>query len=213
MKQPLLIVESPSKCATIEKYLASKSVKCVATFGHIREIKTLQDIDVCNNFKTNFTPIASKHSQIQILKKAIKASSEVILATDNDREGEAIAWHICEYFCLNVITTKRIIFNEITQKCLINAYENPVILNMNVVNAQMARQIMDILVGFKVSPLLWKLGNKKLSAGRCQSPALRLICDNKKLSDNAIIEKKYKISGYFSSKNIDFTLNKISLML
>ena len=206
--KPLLIVESPSKCATIEKYLASKDIKCVASFGHIREIKTLKDIDIDNNFKTNFTPIASKNSQIQTLKKAIKASSEVILATDNDREGEAIAWHICQQFHLNIHTTKRIIFNEITQKCLIKAYENPVILNMNLVNAQMARQIMDFIVGFRVSPLLWKLGNKNLSAGRCQSPALRLICENDVEGENKNIEKPYNVTGYFTSHSIPFTLNK-----
>ena len=206
--KPLLIVESPSKCATIEKYLASKDIKCIASFGHIREIKSLQDIDIDNNFKTNFTPIASKNSQIQILKKAIKACSEVIFATDNDREGEAIAWHICQQFHLNIHTTKRIIFNEITQKCLIKAYENPVRLNMNLVNAQMARQIVDLLVGFKVSPLLWKLGNKKLSAGRCQSPALRLICENDVEGENKKIEKSYNVTGYFTLHNIPFTLNK-----
>lgn len=206
--KPLLIVESPSKCATIEKYLASKDIKCVASFGHIREIKSLKDIDIGNNFKTNFTPIASKNSQIQTLKKAIKACSEVILATDNDREGEAIAWHICQQFNLNINTTKRIIFNEITQKCLIKAYENPVRLNMNLVNAQMARQIMDFLVGFRVSPLLWKLGNKKLSAGRCQTPALRLICENDVEGENKNIEKSYNVTGYFTSHNIPFTLNK-----
>jgi len=205
---PLLIVESPSKCDTIEKYLASKNIKCVASFGHIREIKSLKDIDINNNFNTNFTPIASKNHQIQTLKKAINACSEVILATDNDREGEAIAWHICQHFHLNTLTTKRIIFNEITQKCLIKAYENPVKLNMNLVNAQMARQIMDFLVGFRVSPLLWKLGNKNLSAGRCQSPALRLICENDVEGKNKIIEKSYYITGYFTSHNIPFTLNK-----
>ena len=206
--KPLLIVESPSKCATIEKYLASKDIKCVASFGHIREIKSLKDIDIDNNFKTNFTPIACKNTQIQILKKSIKACSEVILATDNDREGEAIAWHICQQFHLNIHTTKRIIFNEITQKCLIKAYENPVRLNMNLVNAQMARQIMDFLVGFRVSPLLWKLGNKKLSAGRCQTPALRLICENDDEGENKYIEKSYKVTGYFTAHNIPFTLNK-----
>ena len=206
--KPLLIVESPSKCATIEKYLASKDIKCVASFGHIREIKSLKDIDIDNNFKTNFTPIASKNSQIQTLKKAIKACSEVILATDNDREGEAIAWHICQQFHLNIHTTKRIIFNEITQKCLLKAYENPVTLNMNLVNAQMARQIMDFLVGFRVSPLLWKLGNKNLSAGRCQSPALRLICENDVEGENKNIEKSYNVTGYFTSLNIPFALNK-----
>lgn len=206
--KPLLIVESPSKCATIEKYLESKDIKCVASFGHIREIKSLNDIDIGNNFTTIFTPIASKNSQIQTLKKAIKACSEVILATDNDREGEAIAWHICQQFHLNIHTTKRILFNEITQKCLIKAYENPVRLNMNLVNAQMARQIMDFLVGFRISPLLWKLGNKKLSAGRCQSPALRLICENDVEGENKNIEKSYNVTGYFTSHNIPFTLNK-----
>lgn len=204
----LLIVESPSKCATIEKYLASKNVKCVASFGHIREIKSLKDIDITDNFKITFTPIASKSSQINLLKKSIKSSSEVILATDNDREGEAIAWHICQHFGLNIETTKRIIFNEITQKCLIKAYENPITINMNLVNAQLARQIMDFLVGFRVSPLLWKLGNKNLSAGRCQSPALRLICENDVEGENKNIEKTYNVTGYFTSHNIPFTLNK-----
>ena len=204
----LLIVESPSKCATIEKYLASKNVKCVASYGHIREIKSLKDIDAVNDFKVNFTPIASKNQQIQTLKKAIKTSSEVILATDNDREGEAIAWHICQHFGLNIETTKRIIFNEITQKCLLKAYENPITLNMNLVYAQMARQIMDFLVGFKVSPLLWKLGNKNLSAGRCQSPALRLICENNLDLSNKSVETSYSITGYFTSHNIPFKLNK-----
>ena len=206
--KPLLIVESPSKCFTIEKYLVSKNVKCIATFGHIREIKSLDDIDIKNNFNINFTPITSKDSQIKKIKKEIKSASEVILATDNDREGEAIAWHICEQFDLNIKTTKRIIFNEITQQCLIKAYDNPVTLNMNLVNAQMARQIMDFIVGFRISPLLWKLGNKKLSAGRCQSPALRLICENDKEYESKEFTKSYNVTGYFTSHNIPFKLNK-----
>ena len=206
--KPLLIVESPSKCATIEKYLASKNVKCIASYGHIREIKSLQDINISNNFTTNFTPIASKSNQIKNIKKAITNSSEVILATDNDREGEAIAWHICQHFGLNIETTKRIIFNEITQNCLLKAYDNPVTLNMNLVHAQITRQIIDFLVGFKISPLLWKLGNKNLSAGRCQSPALRLICENEVEGENKNMEKSYNVTGYFTSHNIPFTLNK-----
>ena len=206
--KPLLIVESPSKCLTIEKYLVSKNVKCIASFGHIREIKSLDDIDIKNNFNTNFTPISSKDEQIKKIKKEIKSASEVILATDNDREGEAIAWHICDQFGLNIKTTKRIIFNEITQKCLIKAYENPVTLNMNLVNAQMARQIMDFIVGFRISPLLWKLGNKNLSAGRCQSPALRLIYENDKEYESNEFSKSYNVTGYFTAHNIPFTLNK-----
>lgn len=208
MSSPLLIVESPSKCATIEKYLKSKKVKCIASFGHLQEIKSLNDIDIKNNFKVKYTPMASKMKQIDVLKKAIKGASEVILATDNDREGEAIAWHICQLFKLPIKTTKRIIFNEITEKALLHSFEHPTIVDMNIVDAQMARQVIDFIVGFKISPLLWKLASKSLSAGRCQSPALKIICDNNDEILNCVNSTKYNLVGYFTQLNIPFTLNK-----
>ena len=209
----LLIVESPSKCGIIEKYLASENIKCIASFGHFREIKSLKDIniDIENkaNFKINYTPIAVKVKQIGILRKEIKKATEVILATDNDREGESIAWHICDLFNLSTSTTKRIIFNEITEKSIQTAYANPKTLNMNVVNAQKARQIIDFVVGFKISPLLWKLASKSLSAGRCQTPALRLINDNEEQIISGANKSRmvYNVTGYFTQYNIPFILN------
>jgi DNA topoisomerase-1 len=141
-------------------------------------------------------------------------SDEVIIATDDDREGESIAWHICDYFNLPVDTTKRIIFHEITKPALQDAVANPTIINMNIVQAQFTRQILDLMIGFKISPLLWRYisTNEKnsLSAGRCQTPALKLIYDNHinitNLCNNKII---YKINGYFTKLSLPFKLNNI----
>ena len=181
----LIIVESPAKCKKIEGFLGSE-YKCVASFGHIRGLLNgLEDIDIENDFTPTFHNLIDKKKHITQLKKYIEKSSEVILATDDDREGEAIAWHICEVFNLP-ITTKRIIFNEITKPALIKAVENPTIVDINKVNAQQARQVLDLIVGYTISPVLWKYISRKknLSAGRCQTPALRLIYDN----DNLIKE-------------------------
>ena len=176
MSYTLLIVESPAKCKKIEDYLGN-GYKCMASFGHITELSGLTSIDIDNNFAPSFTIMESKKQQISKLRKAIKEAKEVLLASDDDREGEAIAWHVCQTFKLPVKTTKRIIFNEITKSALQQAVKNPKKINMDTVYAQQARQILDILVGFKISPILWnKISTKSgLSAGRCQSPALRLI--------------------------------------
>jgi DNA topoisomerase-1 len=181
----LVIVESPAKCKKIEEYLGP-GYKCLASFGHLRELLSLKNIDIDNNFNPTYTVIenALKKKQVELLRKEIKSASQVILATDDDREGEAIAWHLCELFKLDVNKTKRITFNEITESALKEAIKNPRTIDMNVVHAQQARQILDILVGFKVSPIMWKLIKKNkensLSAGRCQTPALRLVYDNDK---------------------------------
>ena len=129
------------------------------------------------------------------------------MASDDDREGEAIAWHICKVFKLPVNTTKRIIFNEITKKAIQYAVKEPSVINMDTVYAQQSRQILDILIGFKISPVLWKKISVKsgLSAGRCQTPALRLIYENQKEIDNSPGTKVYTTTGYFTSKNIPFT--------
>jgi DNA topoisomerase I len=204
----LVIVESPAKCNTIESYLGP-GYKCVASFGHFRELATLKNIDIENGFSLKYSIIETKQKQIEFISKLIKTADEVVLATDDDREGEAIAWHICDYFKLNVATTKRIIFNEITQPALQHAICNPTTVNMNIVNAQKARQVLDILVGFKITPMLWKcISISSLSAGRCQTPALRIIYDNQQEINSSPESVVYNTVGYFTNHNIQFDLNK-----
>ena len=134
MSYTLLIVESPAKCKKIEGYLGD-GYKCMASFGHITELNGLNSIDVNNNFKPKFTVMENKKQQITKLRKAIKDAKEVMLASDDDREGEAIAWHICQVFKLPVSSTKRIVFNEITKSALQNAVNNPKVINMDTVCA------------------------------------------------------------------------------
>jgi DNA topoisomerase-1 len=206
----LLIVESPTKCKKIEEYLGS-NYKCIASCGHLRELKSLEDIDF-ETFQLRYSIMETKKTQINNIKKAIKEADEVVIATDNDREGESIGWHICDIFHLNVSTTKRILFNEITEPALKKAISNPGRINMNIVFAQQTRQILDLLVGFEISPLLWKYISCKttLSAGRCQTPALKLISDNKKEIDENPGIMVYKTKGYFEINHLimEFELNK-----
>jgi len=209
MTYTLLIVESPAKCKKIESYLGD-GYKCVASFGHLRELKGLESININSNFKPTFIQSESKNKQIGILRKMISEAKEVLLASDDDREGEAIAWHICDLFKLPLKTTKRIIFHEITESAVKKAVANPILVNMDTVNAQLARQILDLLVGYKLSPILWKNISKYtktgLSAGRCQTPALRIIYENQKEIENSPGTKVYNTTGYFTSKNIPFVL-------
>ena len=207
----LVIVESPSKCGKIESYLGP-DYKCIASKGHIRELNGLKNIDIKNNFHPTFTVIKEKSAHMKQMKEVIEKFSKknVIIATDDDREGEGIAWHICEIFSLPLETTKRIIFHEITKPALLAAIKNPTIINLKLVQAQQTRQILDVLVGFKISPHLWKniysSKEKPLSAGRCQTPALRLINDNENERNKNGAERKYKTTGIFTSKNIEFVL-------
>lgn len=210
----LIIVESPSKCTKIESYLGSEYC-CIASNGHIRTIDGLKSIDTKKTFEPTFSFIDEKNDHVEYMRKIITRFSKdnIILATDDDREGEAIAWHICKVFDLSIETTPRIIFHEITKPAIVDAVRSPIKINMQIVHAQHARQVLDIIVGYKVSPFLWKyLYNNKsnsLSAGRCQTPALRLVYDNEqKKNDSKCIEYKYKTTGSFFSKNIDFDLNK-----
>lgn len=206
----LVIVESPAKCSKIESFLGP-GYKCMASFGHIQELSGLASIDFNNNFKPQFIPSPSKATQIEKLRKSIIAADDVLLATDDDREGEAIAWHICELFNLDIPTTKRIIFHEITKTAIQNAVANPSRLNMNVVYAQQARQILDLIVGFKISPILWKnivwKSKNGLSAGRCQTPALRLVYDNQKDIEQSPGKIVYNTTGYFTKMNLPMVLN------
>ena len=211
----LVIVESPAKCKKIEQYLGP-GYKCMASYGHIRELPSLKNIDIENNFNPTYLLIdnAIKRKNIEALRKEIKSAREVILATDDDREGEAIAWHLCDVFKLDVNKTKRIIFHEITESALQQAIQNPIKLNLNLIHAQQARQILDVLVGFKVSPVLWKLVSQPkgkdnaLSAGRCQTPALKLVYENQKEIDESSERKVYNTTGYFTNSNLPFDLNK-----
>jgi DNA topoisomerase-1 len=211
----LIIVESPSKCKKIEEYLGSEYC-CIATKGHIRNIEGLKSIDIKSgngSFVPTFTLLKDKVDVVTHMRDVISHfnASNIYLATDDDREGEGIAWHICEEFGLNIKTTHRIIFHEVTKPALVYAVKNPVKLNMQLVYAQHARQVLDVIVGYKISPFLWKyiFSNKAntLSAGRCQTPALRLVYDNEqeRLLNN--VEMRYKTNGYFFSKSLSFELN------
>ena len=202
----LVIVESPAKCKKIEHYLGS-NYKCIASYGHIRELPGLTSISIHDNFAPTFIECEGKKTQIGKIKKAIEAAAEVILASDDDREGEAIAWHLCQVFQLPIETTKRIIFHEITEQALQHAVATPRKINMALVNAQLARQVLDVLVGYHLSPLLWKHVKDGLSAGRCQTPALRLIYDNQREIDSTPGKQSYVVTGYFTNKNIPFVLN------
>ena len=212
--QWLIIVESPSKCTKIEHLLGSQ-YKCIASKGHLRTIKGLKSINTKKNYKIEFSTIDTKTKDIEKMKKIISQFPEdnILLGCDDDREGEAIAWHICDIFGLNVSNVKRIIFHEITKPALEHAVQNPIRINMNIVHSQWARQVLDILIGYKISPLLWKYihshKNENLSAGRCQTPALSLVYDNEleRLKGEGF-KMTYKIIGKFSSRNLDFVLSR-----
>lgn len=184
MAKNLVIVESPAKAKTIEKYLGS-DFHVLSSIGHIRSIvKKTKDgtppIDVKNGFITQYEVDPEKKKVITELKKAVKASEQVWLATDEDREGEAIAWHLCEVLKLDPKTTKRIVFHEITKGAIEEAVKNPRTVDMNLVQAQQARQILDRIVGFELSPVVWQKVPGGKSAGRVQSPAVRLLVERER---------------------------------
>jgi DNA topoisomerase-1 len=208
----LVIVESPSKCAKIEHYLGEEYC-CIASKGHLREINGLKSIATKTTFQPTFSIITEKQSHVDNMRKIMAGFSKenIILATDDDREGEAIAWHICDLFDLSTKTTKRIVFHEITMQAIQASIQNMTTINMPLVMAQHARQVLDVIVGYKISPFLWKyLYNNKtnsLSAGRCQTPALRLVYENQ-ASRSADVVRTYKVQGVFFSSNICFQLSQ-----
>jgi DNA topoisomerase-1 len=184
MSKNLVIVESPAKAKTIEKYLG-KDFQVLSSIGHIRSIaKKTKDgtppIDVQNGFATTYEIDSDKKKTITELKKAVKAADTVWLATDEDREGEAIAWHLCEVLKLDPKTTKRIVFHEITKTAIEEAVQHPRTVDMKLVEAQQARQILDRIVGFELSPVVWQKVPGGKSAGRVQSPAVRLIVERER---------------------------------
>ena len=208
MARKLVIVESPSKAKTIEKILG-RNYEVVASYGHVIDLpKTKIGIDVENNFEPQYKVIKGKGEVLKKLKEKAKSANAVYLASDQDREGEAIAWHISNYI-KQPDKVKRIEFNEITKTAVNNAIKNPRDINDNLVNAQQARRLLDRIVGYKISPLLWKIINRNASAGRVQSVALKLICD---LEDeiNAFVPQKYWEVNALIEKDINLNLVKIA---
>lgn len=201
MPKNLLIVESPAKAKTIEKILGS-NFEVKSCYGHIRDLeKGDMGIDVSNNFAPRYTVPEDKRKVVNDLKQVAKKSAEVWLATDEDREGEAISWHLCEVLGLNPATTKRIVFHEITKPAIQKAVNNPRTVNMHLVNAQQARRVLDRIVGFELSPVLWRKISVKnnLSAGRVQSVAVRLIAEREREINAFTAESSFKIEALFTA--------------
>ena len=199
MSKNLVIVESPAKAKTIEKFLG-KDYKVVSSNGHIVDLPSKElGIDVDNNYEPKYIVNSDKKEIVRKLKKDSKSAEMVWLASDEDREGEAIAWHLYELLGLNKSNTRRIVFREITKNAVLNSIENPREINESLVDAQQARRVLDRLVGYKISPVLWRKVKGGLSAGRVQSVALRLIADKEKEIENFKPEKSFKVSAEFIS--------------
>ena len=199
MSNNLVIVESPAKAKTIEKYLG-KDYKVSSCYGHIRDLaKDDKSIDKENGFIPTYVPSPEKKKVIKELKSLRIKSKKVFLATDNDREGEAIAWHLKELLNLKEDEYERIIFREITKKAILDSLENPTKINMSLVNSQQARRVLDRLVGFEISPILWKKIKSGLSAGRVQSVAVKFVVERENEINKFKPESSYKTTAKFSS--------------
>lgn len=193
----LVIVESPAKAKTIEKYLGKK-YKVIASMGHVRDLPRSQmGVDTEDNYEPKYITIRGKGSVVKELKKHAKKAKNVFLASDPDREGEAIAWHLSKILELEDSKENRVVFNEITKDAVKESFKNPREIEMNLVDAQQARRILDRLVGYNISPVLWKKVKKGLSAGRVQSVALRLVIDRENEIRNFKPEEYWTIEGEF----------------
>lgn len=201
MAKNLVIVESPAKAKTIEGYLG-KDFLVKSSFGHVRDLaKKGLAIDIENDFLPSYEVSSDKKNVVSELKKLVKEAEVVWLATDEDREGEAISWHLYETLGLKKKETKRITFNEITKTAILKAIENPREINQELVNAQQARRVLDRLVGFELSPVLWKKVRPSLSAGRVQSVAVKLIVEKEKEIDAFKVSSFYRVNGNFTANN------------
>ncbi|GJJ25738.1 type I DNA topoisomerase [Bacillus velezensis] len=197
MSDYLVIVESPAKAKTIERYLGKK-YKVKASMGHVRDLpKSQMGVDIEQNFEPKYITIRGKGPVLKELKTAAKKAKKVYLAADPDREGEAIAWHLAHSLDLDLSSDCRVVFNEITKDAIKESFKHPRMINMDLVDAQQARRILDRLVGYKISPILWKKVKKGLSAGRVQSVALRLIIDREKEINDFKPEEYWTITGSF----------------
>ena len=201
MPRYLLIVESPAKAKTIKKYLGN-DWKISASMGHIRDLpQSHLGVDVSRNFEPMYINIQGKNDLIKSLKADAKEVDQVYLATDPDREGEAISWHLAKLLNIAPETASRVTFNEITKNAVTQAVQQPRAIDMNLVDAQQARRILDRIVGYELSPILWRKVRKGLSAGRVQSVATRIICDREEEID------RFKPEEYWS---LDVLLEKAS---
>ena len=208
----LVIVESPAKAKTIEKFLG-KDYTVKSSYGHIRDLaKKEMSIDVEDNYEPQYQISDDKKALVSELKKAVKDAEQVWLASDEDREGEAIAWHLQETLKLNPKTTQRIVFNEITKTAILNAIEHPRQIDMNLVDAQQARRVLDRLVGYEISPILWKKIKPALSAGRVQSVAVRLIVEREEEIKGFESKPYFRVTAQFhpvdSNKMLSAELNR-----
>ncbi|WP_427814016.1 type I DNA topoisomerase [Enterococcus sp. 22-H-5-01] len=203
----LVIVESPAKAKTIEKYLG-RNYKVVASVGHVRDLpKSKMGIDVENNYEPHYISIRGKGDVIKSLKQAAKKAQKVYLASDPDREGEAIAWHLAYLLGLDLNDKNRVVFNEITKDAVKAAFKEPRTIDVSRVDAQQARRALDRLVGYSISPILWKKVKKGLSAGRVQSIALKMIIDREQEIRDFIPEEYWSIDGNFKKKTKKFKAN------
>jgi DNA topoisomerase-1 len=205
MAKNLLIVESPAKAKTIEKILGEE-FEVRSCYGHIRDLeKDDMGIDLKNHYQPRYKVPEDKEKVVKELKGMARKSKEVWLATDEDREGEAISWHLCEVLGLDPETTKRIVFHEITKPAIEKAVKNPRLLNMDLVNAQQARRVLDRIVGFELSPVLWRKMSMRnnLSAGRVQSVAVRLIAEREREINAFTPQSAFKVEAVFSAKDIN----------
>ncbi|WP_075728270.1 type I DNA topoisomerase [Tissierella creatinophila] len=204
MAKKLVIVESPAKAKTIGKILG-RSYKVLASVGHIRDLpKSTLGIDIENNFEPKYINIRGKGPVINELRKEAKKADKIYLATDPDREGEAISWHLAHILKIDLNDKVRVEFNEVTKDAVKNAIKNPRILNLDLIDAQQARRVLDRLVGYKISPLLWKKIRKGLSAGRVQSVATKLICDREEEIDEFIPEEYWSIIALLKKEKEEF---------
>lgn len=209
MHRNLVIVESPAKAKTIEKFLGS-DYKVLSSYGHIRDLKKKDaGVDVENNFTPLYETPADKKKVVSELKKEADKAQVVWLASDEDREGEAIAWHLYEVLKLTPEKTKRIVFHEITKNAILKAIESPRQIDVNLVNAQQARRVLDRLVGFELSPVLWKKVRPALSAGRVQSVAVRLIVEREREIQSFKAEAAYRITAIFTVADKEGNLSEI----
>ncbi|PTJ52486.1 DNA topoisomerase I, partial [Mammaliicoccus sciuri] len=205
MAENLVIVESPAKAKTIEKYLGKK-YKVVASMGHVRDLPRSQmGVDVENNYEPRYITIRGKGPVVKDLKRYAKKAKNVYLASDPDREGEAIAWHLAHILDIDENKKSRVVFNEITKDAVKDSFKHPREIEHELVDAQQARRVLDRLVGYNISPVLWKKVKKGLSAGRVQSVALRLVIDRENEINNFNPEEYWTIEGLFKHKTKTFS--------
>ena len=212
MQKNLVIVESPAKAKTIEKFLG-KDFKVMSSYGHIRDLKKKEMSIDPNTLEPEYEIPEDKEKVVKDLRTQAEKAEKVWLASDEDREGEAISWHLCEVLGLDEKKTNRIVFHEITKPAIMNAIEHPRHLDMNLVNAQQARRVLDRLVGFKLSPVLWRKVKPALSAGRVQSVAVRLIVEREREIQSFVSEPFYNISGIFAITNKDGSQTEVKATL